>query len=204
MDATVNGNGGGGNPVTQNAGEDDAVIDTSTGSPVPVAIDTDTSTIAANRDYATPVFVALRGDRAFLAASSGYAGSPSDGLVQLDTDRQLSVAYTSATDGNVVQIAQVDVRPNRPFTIAVGFGDDQDEAVAAAASTATTNFNKLFKGYSRGWDDYIDGLVGPGTPPALSETDRAEIRQTYNTSAAVLKASEDKTFPGAISGGRRR
>ena len=35
MDATVNGNGGGGDPVTQNAGADDAVIDTSTGSPVP-------------------------------------------------------------------------------------------------------------------------------------------------------------------------
>ena len=90
MDATVNGNGGGGDPVSQNAGADDAVIDTSTGSPVPVSIDTETSTIAANRDYATPVYAALRADRPFLAASSGYAGTASDGLVQLDTDRHLS------------------------------------------------------------------------------------------------------------------
>jgi glucoamylase len=198
MDATVNGNGGGGNAATENAGADDAVIDTSTGSPVPVSIDTNTSTIAANRDYATPVFVALRSDRPFLSASSGFAGTASDGLVQLDTDHELSVAYTNATDGNVVQIAQVDARAHRPFTMAVGFGADQAEAIAAAGSTANANFKQVASQYTHGWDDYLDGLVGPGDPAGLDRDERAEIRRTYNTSAAVLKASEDKTFPGAV------
>src|SRR4051795_10596667 len=51
FDGTINGNGGGG---TDNAGKDDAVVDHSTGHPVPVSSDTVTSTNAANRDYAEP------------------------------------------------------------------------------------------------------------------------------------------------------
>src|SRR3954469_2203550 len=84
FDATVNGNGGGGSASTQNAGADTAVLDTSTKHPVPVSIDTKTATNAANRDYAQPVFAALRADRPFTQASSGFAGSASDGLAQLD------------------------------------------------------------------------------------------------------------------------
>src|SRR4051794_10887821 len=63
FDGTINGNGGGGD---QNAGADDAVTDSSTGSPVPVSLDTNTATTAANRDYATPVYAALRANRPFL------------------------------------------------------------------------------------------------------------------------------------------
>ena len=198
LDATVNGNGGGGDPVGQNAGADDAVIDTSTGSPVPVSIDTQTSTIAANRDYATPVYAALRADRPFLAASSGYAGTASDGLVQLDTDRHLTATYTTASDGNVVQTAQIDARANRPFTVALGFATDQRGAVREAGRTASTRFKDLRERYTDGWEDYLDDLERPGNPPGLNGRERGEIRRTYRTSAAVLKASEDKTFPGAI------
>ena len=198
MDATVNGNGGGGDPVTQNAGADQALIDTSTGSPVPVSIDIETSTIAANRDYAVPVYAALRADRPFRAASSGFVGTESDGLVQLDTDRRLSTKYASATDGNVVQIAQVDARAYHPFTIALGFGTDQRQAVREAGRTASTKFKDMHKRYADGWDDYIDSLVEPGSLTGLDWRERAEIRRTHSTSAAVLKASEDKTFPGAI------
>ena len=61
----------------------------------------------------------------------------------------------------------------------------------------------MAKKYAHGWDDYIDGLVGPGDPPGLDRGERAEIRRTYYTSAAVLKASEDKTFPGAVVGARK-
>ena len=110
----------------------------------------------------TPVYVALRADRPFLAASSGYAGTASDGLVQLDTDRRLSTTYTTATDGNVVQIAEVDARANHPFTLALGFGTDQRGAVREAGRTASTKFKDLRKRYTDGWEDYIDSLVGPG------------------------------------------
>ena len=81
-DATINGNGGGG---ASNGGADDAVVDAAT--TALVSSDAETETNAANRDYAVPLYGALRADRPFLRASSGYAGTASDGLAQLDADR---------------------------------------------------------------------------------------------------------------------
>jgi len=95
LDPTVNGNGGGG---AQNAGADSGTVDTSTGHPVPVAIDTQTATIAANRDYAQPVYAALDASSPFTQVSSGFAGSESDGLSQLDKDHALTTTWSDATD----------------------------------------------------------------------------------------------------------
>src|SRR6478735_703469 len=138
FDGTINGNGGGG----ANGGADNAVIDTSTGTPVPVSIDTVTTTNAANRDYATPVFAALRANRPFLAASSGFAGTASDGLSQLDADHRLATTFANATHGNVVQTAQLDVQGGRSATLALGFGSTQAAAVGTAGATASSNADK--------------------------------------------------------------
>src|SRR5207244_4087703 len=103
LDATAGGNGGGG---AGNGGADSAVIDTTTGSPVPVSYDTVTATNAANRDYAVPTYLALRADRPLTAANSGFVGRPSDGLVQLDASHKLA-ANDTALHGNVEQTAAV-------------------------------------------------------------------------------------------------
>jgi glucoamylase len=66
LDAHVNGDGGGG---SQNAGGNTGVIDTSTGSPVPVIYSTNTVTEAANRSYAVPTYMALRASSPSPAAS---------------------------------------------------------------------------------------------------------------------------------------
>ncbi len=87
LDAHVNGNGGGG---TQNAGGNTGVIDTSTGSPVPVIYSTNTVTNAVNRDYAVPTYMALDASVSSPAASVGYAGTASDGLTQLDASHALT------------------------------------------------------------------------------------------------------------------
>ncbi|HST67217.1 MAG TPA: hypothetical protein VLM05_18715, partial [Mycobacteriales bacterium] len=89
-DATVNGNGGGG---ASNGGADDATVDPAT--TALVSSDTNTVTNAVNRDYGVPLFGALRGDRPFRSASSGYAGTASDGLAQLDADHALSGPTTA-------------------------------------------------------------------------------------------------------------
>jgi len=194
-DATVNGNGGGG---TGNGGADNAVIDTSTGSPVPVSSDIVTATIAANRDYAKPVFAALRGDKPFLAASSGYAGTPSDGFTQLDSTHTLGTTYDSAASGNVVQTAQVDLRHTDNFTLALGFGATQAGAVATAGNSASTSYGLTSLLYRAGWAAYDAKLNPPAHVTGLSAAQRATLRNTYYLSANVLKASEDKTFPGAV------
>ncbi len=104
FDATVNGNGGGG---AGNGGADNAVTDTSTGHPIAVSYDTNTTTNAANRDYAQPVYAALDGP--FSRVTSGFVGTASDGLTELDANHSLTTTYDSATNGNVVQVAQLDL-----------------------------------------------------------------------------------------------
>jgi Glucodextranase, domain N/Pullulanase X25 domain len=102
FDPTVNGNGGGG---SGNGGADAATVDGSRGHPILVASDPVTATNAANRDYAQPVFAALDGP--FAEASTGFAGSESDGLAQLDASHGLTPTFPDARDGNVVGAARV-------------------------------------------------------------------------------------------------
>ncbi len=196
FDPTVNGNGGGG---PDNAGGDTGTVDTSTGQPVPVASDVNTATIAANRDYAQPVHAALRPSRPFTQVTNGYAGTDSDGLVQLDQDRALNVVHDSAAAGNLVQTTQVDLTPGPEVTLALGFGATQAEAVATAGASLAGRLDRQLDRYSAGWVAYDARLRSPGNAfRGLPSATRRALTSSYYLSANVLKASEDKTFPGAI------
>jgi glucoamylase len=193
-DASINGNGGGG---SINGGADDAVVDSAT--TALVSSDPNTVTNAANRDYAVPLFGALRADRPFLAASSGFAGTTSDGLTQLDTDHALATTYAEALGGNVVQTGQVDVGRDRRFTLALGFGTTAAEAIGVAGESAHASFNRTSARYDATWRDHDKRLrPPPSTFPGLSRSESDRLRSSYWLSANVLKASEDKTFPGAV------
>ena len=196
FDPTVNGNGGGGGG---NGGADTGTVDTSTGHPVPVAIDTVTATNAANRDYAQPVFAALDASTPFVEVSNGFAGTSSDGLTQLDRDHALTATYTDAAQGNLVQTARVDLSAGQELTLALGFGNGQSQAVGTAGAALRTGFGRARARYALGWAGYDAGLVPPPLRfPGLGGAAALELRRVYHLSANVLKASEDKTFPGAI------
>jgi glucoamylase len=137
LDAHVNGNGGGG---SQNAGGNTGVIDTSTGSPVPVISSTNTVTNAVNRDYAVPTYMALDADPSAPAAGVGYAGTASDGLTQLDATRALT-PYNSAPDGHIVATEDVTPAAGGPVTLALGFGRSQASAVSTAAGSLGQPFS---------------------------------------------------------------
>jgi len=197
LDATVNGNGGGG---TDNAGADTGTVDLSTGHPVPVAIDTNTATIAANRDYATPVFAALRPSTPFTQVSSGFAGTDSDGLVQLDKDRALGDTFTDAANGNLVQTARLDLARGSEVTLALGFGGTQADAVKTAGASLGNRLDAVLARYVAGWVAYDRGLRSPGSAfGGLPVSRQLALARSYYLSANVLKASEDKTFPGAVA-----
>src|SRR4051812_37532329 len=198
FDPTVNGNGGGGDPASANAGADDAVTDTSTGGAVPVAIDTHPATTAANRDYAQPVYAALRADRPFGAVSSGFVGTASDGLTQLDAAHRLATSYRTATGGNVVQTAQLATSGSGEATLALGFGNTQASAVQTAGTSARALFAGTLIKYAAGWIGYDAHLNPPPTPAGLTAAQKLKLIAQYYLSANVLKASEDKTFPGAV------
>jgi glucoamylase len=185
LDAHVNGNGGGG---PDNGGADTGAVGVSG---IPVVGDADTVSQATNRDYAVPTFMAL--DSPTLASASvGYAGAASDGLTALDAAHKLTPTYDSAPDGHVV--ATADVTPHGrsgAITLALGFGRSQADAVDTAAnSLSDRSFRAAEVAYLRGWQAYDAGLKQPHG--------RAAVQHAYFLSANVLKASEDKTFPGAI------
>src|SRR5215217_708154 len=194
FDPTVNGNGGGG---AGNGGADSAAIDDSTGHLVLVASDPVTATQAANRDYAQPVYAAL--DGSFDEATSGFAGAGSDGLVQLDASHALTKTWEQALGGNVVQTARVQLIDGKTV-LALGFGSDQTEAVGAAEGSLGAGFEPTLADYRHGWKRYDHGLTKPRTEKlkGLEHKDEKALEDTYYLSANVLKASEDKTFAGAI------
>jgi glucoamylase len=196
FDASVNGNGGGGGG---NGGADTGTVDTSTGHPVPVAADPVTATNAANRDYAQPVHVALDASTPFTEVSSGFAGTASDGLTQLDRDHALTTTYTDAARGNLVQTARADLAAGHDLTLALGFGATQGEAVDTAGAALRTGFGRALVRYAAGWVGYDAGLVPPPLRfPGLGDAAARDLIRAYYLSANVLKASEDKTFPGAV------
>jgi glucoamylase len=195
LDAHVNGNGGGG---TQNAGPNSGVIDTSGGSPVPVISSTNTVTDAVNRGYAVPTYMALAASTPSPVASVGYAGTASDGLAQLDSARTLT-AYSSAPDGHIVSTQELSPARNGTITLALGFGRTQTQAVSTAGSSLSHPFGQIEGRYLRGWARYDAGLRRPPRRvPGEPAGQRGRIDRAYYLSANVLKASEDKTFPGAI------
>ena len=196
LDATVGGNGGGG---TGNGGADSAVVDRSTGSPIPVSFDTVTRTNAVNRDYAVPSYLALRSDRGFRAVSSGFVGGASDGLTQLDAGHALTPVFDTANNGNVEQTAEFRGAGLRDLTLALGFGTTRAAAVATAGATLDSSFDHLRSSYQRGWSHYDEDLRRPAsTLPGLTRGQRKTAVRQYYASANVVKASEDKSFPGAI------
>ncbi len=195
-DPSINGNGGGG---SENGGGDNGTIDTSTGHNVPIAFDTLTTSNAFNRNYAVPVYSALDSSTPFTQVSNGFVGQPSDGLTQLDSSHSLTALYSQATNGNLVQTAQANISKGGMLTMALGFGTSQAASVSAAEGSLATPFGQLQKSYEAGWDAYDSGLV---TPPisfkGVSGSQWHQLVDEYYLSANVVKASEDKTFPGAI------
>ena len=198
-DPTLNGNGGGGNATTQNGGADDGALASAHGHTLLVGSDTVTKTNAANRDYAIPVYSALDVSRGFDQASNGFAGQPSDGLVQLDAGHTLSALHDSAVHGNIVQVGRVALGHSGRFTLALGYGDTQAKAVSASQTSLERGFHQARHDYERGWNAYDASLVKPRRPHGTSSQHWNDILDEYYLSANYVKATEDKTFPGAVA-----
>ena len=191
LDPLAGGTGGGG---SQNAGGNSATVASAPdGSPVPVAFNTNTVTQAVNRDYAVPTYEALDASRGFTDASVGYAGSASDGLTMLDATHALT-DYGSAPDGHVALTAELPTG-KRPATLALGFGTTQANALRTATGAVSQRFTHTWRRYEKGWARYDAGLRRPSR--SLGRGADAE----YYASVNVVKASEDKTYPGAIAAG---
>ncbi|HLI61531.1 MAG TPA: glucodextranase DOMON-like domain-containing protein [Solirubrobacteraceae bacterium] len=194
LDPLAGGTGGGG---SENAGGNSAQLASAKGvsGPIPVAFNTNTTTDATNRSYAVPTYEALEASTGFDQASVGYAGTASDGLSMLDSAHALTT-YDSAPDGHVALTAELPVSSGAPpVNVALGFGTTEQAALNTARASVRSDFTAAERQYEAGWDYYDSGLTPP--PAFLGAAGAREYTESLN----VVKASEDKTFPGAIAAG---
>lgn len=195
-DAMINGAGGGG---TENGGANSAtIVPAGRGADALVSYQTLAKSSTPQRNYEVPLYGALVANRPFPASSSGFVGQPSDGLAQLDANHELGPTYRDALDGNVEQTAALDPHGDT-FTLALGYGQTEADAVTAAAASAHTPFSLTHRRYRDGWLRYDASLrPPPDRLPGLTAAQRRRVRAQYWTSANVIKATADKEFPGAI------
>jgi glucoamylase len=185
----LNGHGGGG---SDNAGGESATIASTPDGPVPLAYSTNSFTEAVNRSYARPIYAALAANSPFPAVETGFAGTGSDGLTELDNSGALTSTAPDASNGNVVQTVELG---SDSQTVALGFGTNSHAALSSALTASAAPFAATYGQYQAGWRAYDSGLL---SPHSFGHVDAAQV-QAYYLSANVLKASEDKTFAGATA-----
>ncbi len=197
LDPLAGGTGGGvlrNATSPQNAGGNTAELARVGGQPVPVDFNTNTTTDAVNRDYAVPTYMALEASSGFSSASVGYQDTASDGLTMLDASHSLT-PFGSAPDGHVTLTARLAAKPDSTLTLALGFGQTERQALSVAGASVRQRFAGVRSHYEQQWLGYDASLRRPS--PSLGA---ATVRE-YDESVNVVKASEDKTFPGAIAAG---
>ncbi len=142
----------------------------------------------------TDVASALVGSPAFRRVSSGFS-EVSDGWTDLSADHDLDHTYTSAADGNVVQVAQLARQGGSRTvraTLSLGFGSTATEALGTANATLKRAFPAVRDAYEDGWAAYLGSL--DAAPASVADPG---LRTQYDVALMTLKAHEDKTYPGA-------
>ncbi len=195
LDPLAGGTGGGATPPNSPSAPNAGGNSASLVGAIPVDANTNTTTQASNRDYAVPTFEALQSSHGFGSESVGYADSASDGLTMLDSDHGLTTSYDSAPDGHVTLTAQLRLRHGHSTNLALGFGTTQSAAIATAGASANQRFDRAWRDYEAQWLRYDAHLRRPARSLGRS------VDQEYYASVNVVKASEDKQFPGAIAAG---
>src|SRR5580700_5208438 len=190
----LNGHGGGG---SGNAGGESATIVATPRGPIPLSYSTNSFTEAVNRDYATPIYAALASDGAFKNVETGFEGTASDGLTELDASGALTSTAPDASNGNVVQTVELGLKSGSA-TVALGFGGSERDALGAAHAASQAPFAATYAAYQAGWQAYDAHLLPPGGAGKHAKVSAPDAA-AYWLSANVIKASEDKTFPGATA-----
>ena len=126
------------------------------------------------------------------ARSAGFVGV-SDGWQDLSRHKRMTWRYRRAENGNVALTGEIDLEAcDGEFVLALGFGLRPAEAALQALSSLQDPFEETEASYVAGWQGWHRQLL---------ELDRAEAsseRNTYRTSAVVLRSHEGKDFPGGM------
>src|SRR5205085_10617046 len=138
-----------------------------------------------------PVHSALDSSRPFVRVSNGFAGQSSDGLSQLTAGGTLANEFATASNGNTVQTAQLDLHKGKTQVLALGFGSNQAGAIPSVRSSLRHNFSSVRAQYERQWNSYDRSLESPARPHAANPQQWKQIGDEYYLSANTVKAAED-------------
>ncbi|MCW2241627.1 glycoside hydrolase family 15 protein [Azospirillum canadense] len=127
----------------------------------------------------------LVGDRAFRLASVGRIGD-ADRFIRLLRDGTTAVTARTAGDGAAL-VAEVE--PDQGV-LALAFGTTPEGARVLARSSLASGSASVRAGYAAVWQDWAKSLRIPAVEP--------ELAWQAHRSAMVIKAHEDRTFPGAV------
>ncbi|GAA4467978.1 glycoside hydrolase family 15 protein [Novipirellula rosea] len=135
-------------------------------------------------------FLAMDCSCGFIRGSCGFVGE-SDGWTDLHGNMKLDWQFERAEDGNIALIGEIDIGSGNEFTLAVGFGYEQQSAVVAVRESLALPFENLVEDFKKQWEESSDDL-----DLSLAEQSLDGGRM-LRISHSLLLAHEDKTYKGA-------
>jgi glucoamylase len=135
-------------------------------------------------------WLALAATVPFVRVSCGYVGR-SDGWTDLHGNYQMDWEFDQAPDGNIALTGELDLTTTREFTLGLAFGNSQHHAISTLFQSLSTPFAEHRKRYAEQWERSGACLL----PLEKSSGDGGNL---YRASFSLLRAHEDKSYPGAL------
>jgi glucoamylase len=128
----------------------------------------------------------LLSDVGFSRSSAGFVGA-SDGWQDFSRNGAMTWEYNEAIDGNVALLGELAANQG---TLALGFSETLVGAHTKARSSLSEGYEPIRRRFLEQWQDWMQTLAVPEAP--------AEVRREAHLSAVVLKAHQDRAYPGSI------
>ena len=122
----------------------------------------------------------------FTRGSAGYLGA-SDGWQDFNANGRLSWEFVRATNGNVALIGEL---AEQSGVLALGLGESPTGARTLATASLVEGASRARERFTSGWDSWQTRIQLPVTA-------HPELEREAWLSAVVLKAHQDRTYPGA-------
>jgi glucoamylase len=130
-------------------------------------------------------FLCLLAEPGFTRAGAGYVGD-TDGWTDFSRNGTMTLTYDQAGPGVVALTGELAAGSGR---LALGFGDSEDAARAAAQASLDAGYDAAAAAFTQGWQAWMAGLALPAAPP--------ELAGALRESAVVLRTHADHTVDGA-------
>lgn len=125
---------------------------------------------------------------AWLRGSAGYVGA-SDGWQDFDRHAAMRWEYRRAGPGNVALVGELPPR----CVLALGLASSRESAAALAIAALAQPFEQPWQRQVAQWTEWQASLSAQ-----LPAESSPRVREQFATSAMVLRAHQDRIYPGAI------